>query len=1310
MAESSSQETEWEAIEILKERGGKYYIRWAGIDPETNKAWKPTWEPKRMANELLVDDWKEKKKKKRKRRSSGRNSYRSESISYWSSTHSTTAKTTAELTRTSTRLSILDNPHSTPSSSSIISTKRKRRKTHETSTPASPVSSKLHSIHDHQSSPQPSTPSQHNSSQKLKQTVIPETQSQSDEELDTGNQKTQTNPSVNPNQKTPNRFPMTSSSLPENPLQAAKNSLSKRKQKKPGPTPPANPTPKTPIRLPLTSSSLPEEPIREAEDSISKRKQKKLKPNPPAAANPNPKTPTRDHLSPYPTQDPPEPAEDSDGPATPTQETSQAQDIALNLFSNDSSSHQSSEVEDEYSNLGQARTPNRPSPLLSSNNDQVIPSYEPDAETADLIASLNDYDDPDHLSRMVQYISRSPIDADDKRFILKFINDPLSYLAGPTNEIEQLRQEHTLGGYLGFEIKRQKAGSINLWLQGLGGSHPSWVVRWDSAKNRKKVAKLLFRYLSSRKRSCSDTSESRVSERTDAKPEPSHLSKDPNDHQSCSSQSHEPQESEIKPDPLVPDDNPAPFDDNPAPFDVNSAPLDVQESESSELLKVLAPSPPANAPTDAPPDDMHTDAPPDDIHTDAQLDNIHTDAPADEIHTDAPFDEIHTETPLDKIHVDPALPLSTGLLGELQPDTAIPPEDKVRPSEVEPLLNKTAAGEGRSEVEPLSNRVDAAVESRSQIKHLSIKTDTDREDRMSKEELRGVLTGLRVLLKGALEASSHQENNAHKISRLQADLEKEKETVAELKNRLWDRDGEITGRQADLEKEKETVAELKNRLQDQDAEITRQQALQADLKKQNEITAAELNNRVWDQGQKSTEKKEKQKGRSNDVGCMKASIPVSALDLCSSLSASEKRAYNQGLEAFLEKKGNRGRAGMDFGSVAIDIITRFLNFLPSVMPYIQENQVDVARSLSAKVIMASKSKDFADTLRCAPGLIQVSYPDPFWNQQKVKFETIWEAASEDDAAPTGSWQTLLCMFARGDKDNTSTYTDHSSRKLLLDAAFTRVDQLVKDSIAAVTGKIQPQKSSTTDTSSLDGIRKAEVFLHQKVQGYGGTRGKGASKNYYDTKNFLLKRIHQVFLALSLCMESTTVAQLENEYKNKPNITAAQLKEYKSSLQSNAIFRTGPPDISSCDWSISRRESYAVLASFMAFGVAGLFTSFINYRRYTLADSYGILTFGDQRIKAIKDMGMTETSSHPLVDGAWKYLNGHILKLLHASNIQRGDSNDWFQATKLWAKALAPEVVGEIVLADVWEEINIPAQSITSRGNEALHPLLDQDWL
>ncbi|KAA1102203.1 hypothetical protein PGT21_036778 [Puccinia graminis f. sp. tritici] len=50
----------WEAIEILEEKGGKYYIKWAGIDPATQEPWEPTWEPKSMANAALVADWRSK--------------------------------------------------------------------------------------------------------------------------------------------------------------------------------------------------------------------------------------------------------------------------------------------------------------------------------------------------------------------------------------------------------------------------------------------------------------------------------------------------------------------------------------------------------------------------------------------------------------------------------------------------------------------------------------------------------------------------------------------------------------------------------------------------------------------------------------------------------------------------------------------------------------------------------------------------------------------------------------------------------------------------------------------------------------------------------------------------------------------------------------------------------------------------------------------------------------------------------------------------------------------------------------------------
>ncbi|KAL8293394.1 hypothetical protein RQP46_000095 [Phenoliferia psychrophenolica] len=48
----------------LDEVKGKYYIEWAGIDPDTGEAWKPTWEPKKTcgATKALISDWKESKR------------------------------------------------------------------------------------------------------------------------------------------------------------------------------------------------------------------------------------------------------------------------------------------------------------------------------------------------------------------------------------------------------------------------------------------------------------------------------------------------------------------------------------------------------------------------------------------------------------------------------------------------------------------------------------------------------------------------------------------------------------------------------------------------------------------------------------------------------------------------------------------------------------------------------------------------------------------------------------------------------------------------------------------------------------------------------------------------------------------------------------------------------------------------------------------------------------------------------------------------------------------------------------------------
>jgi len=42
--QDSSLDGNWfEAIEILDQKGSKYLVSWAGIDPDTGKQWKPTW-------------------------------------------------------------------------------------------------------------------------------------------------------------------------------------------------------------------------------------------------------------------------------------------------------------------------------------------------------------------------------------------------------------------------------------------------------------------------------------------------------------------------------------------------------------------------------------------------------------------------------------------------------------------------------------------------------------------------------------------------------------------------------------------------------------------------------------------------------------------------------------------------------------------------------------------------------------------------------------------------------------------------------------------------------------------------------------------------------------------------------------------------------------------------------------------------------------------------------------------------------------------------------------------------------------------
>ncbi|KAA1083185.1 hypothetical protein PGT21_027186 [Puccinia graminis f. sp. tritici] len=64
MRNRKSQQQEWAANQILREKGGKYLIEWSGLDPATGRPWEPSWEPKKMANRALVADWRKAKHQK----------------------------------------------------------------------------------------------------------------------------------------------------------------------------------------------------------------------------------------------------------------------------------------------------------------------------------------------------------------------------------------------------------------------------------------------------------------------------------------------------------------------------------------------------------------------------------------------------------------------------------------------------------------------------------------------------------------------------------------------------------------------------------------------------------------------------------------------------------------------------------------------------------------------------------------------------------------------------------------------------------------------------------------------------------------------------------------------------------------------------------------------------------------------------------------------------------------------------------------------------------------------------------------------
>lgn len=56
----------WPALEILNERKRDYLVNWDGINPETGRAWSPSWTKKSEVTDDLIEVWEVKKAAKKK--------------------------------------------------------------------------------------------------------------------------------------------------------------------------------------------------------------------------------------------------------------------------------------------------------------------------------------------------------------------------------------------------------------------------------------------------------------------------------------------------------------------------------------------------------------------------------------------------------------------------------------------------------------------------------------------------------------------------------------------------------------------------------------------------------------------------------------------------------------------------------------------------------------------------------------------------------------------------------------------------------------------------------------------------------------------------------------------------------------------------------------------------------------------------------------------------------------------------------------------------------------------------------------------
>ncbi|PLW10571.1 hypothetical protein PCANC_19722 [Puccinia coronata f. sp. avenae] len=437
---------------------------------------------------------------------------------------------------------------------------------------------------------------------------------------------------------------------------------------------------------------------------------------------------------------------------------------------------------------------------------------------------------------------------------------------------------------------------------------------------------------------------------------------------------------------------------------------------------------------------------------------------------------------------------------------------------------------------------------------------------------------------------------------------------------------------------------------------------------------------------------------------------VSALDICKGdITPSEKMLWSQNLALLTPGSTTRptGKVALDVGAMMADMVGCVIQAYQGDQSYLKtlsDNDRLAPEYFPNGLLDAPHSEDFGNMLRTAPRLTQVSHPDMFWNHNNINFQPIHNASliCHTAVGMSQSWVSLLLGLSR--TNSNLAYVPNGSLSLLLKYGISRINQALIDSIGQSSLAVKPKQLPSHPPSELKFCRDASEFLSFRINSLGPAVGGQGQRKETSTEglHFLMKKIHQLLLALSLCYEAAWIARREKEIMERnSDLPTDQLTLLKANISKVNVYCSGTSGIKSAKWTVMKKEAFSSLVVFLLYGVAGWWTMFTNYRKMNYSDIYGMMTIAKMKAKAMLETepGTDLESSHPLLSGAWSYLNSYIIKLILNTNYN-SPSPDWENCLKSWTDDLSTTHVSRLLVADVLTELRTPGISMTPSGTPA----------